>query len=266
MTVPEAPLTRRAVVTGGTGAIGRGIAAGLLEVGFEVVVPVRDLAKGERLKAELATADGREPIIEHCDVSSKSQIFSLAERLPGPLHLLINNAAECPRRRLETPAGIERQFATNVLGYFWMMHAFLPHLEQGAPSRIVNVASYWAGGLNFDDLEFRHRPYDNDAAYRQSKQADRMLTAALAERFRDKKIAVNACHPGDVPSKLSSDLGFGGHESAAQGAATPLFLALDDIGGVLTGRYFAHLREEACPFAADTASVERLYRICDTYE
>ena len=55
---------------------------------------------------------------------------------------------------------------------------------RSAPARVVNVASYWAGGLDLEDLEFKRRRYDNDAAYRQSKQADRMLTVAFAERLR----------------------------------------------------------------------------------
>jgi len=79
------------------------------------------------------------------------------------------------------------------------------------------VASYWAGDLDIDDLEFKHRPYSNGAAYRQSKQANRMLTVAFAERLAEHRISVNACHPGDVNSNLSNDLGFGGHESPGEG-------------------------------------------------
>ncbi len=265
MTVPASPIVPRAVVTGGTGAIGRAIVEGLVRAGMEVIMPVRDKAKGDRAAASIAAATGTKPIVEVCDLSRKSEVFALATRLSGPLDVLVNNAAECPRRREETREGIERQLATNVLGYFWMMTAFAPHLEQAAPSRIVNVASYWAGGLNFGDLEFKKRNYDNDTAYRQSKQADRMLTAAFAARFLDKHVAVNACHPGDVRSKLSSDLGFGGHESPEQGAATPLFLALDDIGGAVTGRYFARLREDHCPFMSDKTGTSRLYDICASY-
>jgi NAD(P)-dependent dehydrogenase (short-subunit alcohol dehydrogenase family) len=89
----------------------------------------------------------------------------------------------------------------------------------------VNVASYWAGGLDLGDLEFKRRPYDNDQAYRQSKQADRMLSVAFAERLREHRVWVNACHPGDVRSRLSANLGFGGHETPEQGAATPVWLA-----------------------------------------
>jgi NAD(P)-dependent dehydrogenase (short-subunit alcohol dehydrogenase family) len=90
---------------------------------------------------------------------------------------------------------------------------------------VVNVASYWAGGLQLNDLEFRFRRYDNDTAYRQSKQADRMLTRAFATHFANRNVTVNSCHPGDVRSKLSGVLGFGGYETPVQGAATPLYLA-----------------------------------------
>ena len=99
-----------------------------------------------------------------------------------------------------TREGIEQQFATNVLGYFWMIEAFIERLKQGSGTRIVNVASYWAGGLDLHDLEFKKRRYNNDAAYRQSKQADRMLTVAFAKRLQPLDITVNACHPGDVNS------------------------------------------------------------------
>ena len=63
-----------------------------------------------------------------------------------------------------------------------------------------------------EDLEFKNRYYNNDEAYRQSKQANRMLTFAFADRLAGKKVTVVSCHPGDVNSKLSNDLGFGGHD------------------------------------------------------
>ncbi len=74
------------------------------------------------------------------------------------------------------------QFATNVLEYFWLGETFTPILKSSAPARIINVASYWAGGLDMNDFEFTRREYDNDNAYRQSKQAGRMLSTAFAEK------------------------------------------------------------------------------------
>jgi len=129
----------------------------------------------------------------------------------------------------------------------------------------VNVASYWAGDLDLDDLEFRRRPYNNNTAYRQSKQANRMLTVAFAERFREHGVTFNACHPGDVNSSLSRDLGFGGHETSQQGARTPAWLATDAIGQEETGKYFENMQMRRCRFGEDSDAVNALYEACMAY-
>jgi retinol dehydrogenase-12 len=63
------------------------------------------------------------------DVSRHSSIQALVGRWQGSLHILINNAAASPRQRQETPEGIEVQFATNVLGYFWLTQLFSDQLK-----------------------------------------------------------------------------------------------------------------------------------------
>jgi NAD(P)-dependent dehydrogenase (short-subunit alcohol dehydrogenase family) len=178
------------------------------------------------------------------------------------MHVLVNNAAITSRSRKVTEEGLELQFATNVLGYFRMITAFEGVLKASQPARVVNVASYWAGGLRLDDLQFVSRQYDNDCAYRQSKQADRMLTVAFAGRFANCGVTVNACHSGDVNSALSNDLGFGGHESPDHGAATPVWLATEPVGQETTGKYFEHLRETSCRFGQNIDEVEKLFMAC----
>jgi NAD(P)-dependent dehydrogenase (short-subunit alcohol dehydrogenase family) len=202
---------------------------------------------------------------ELVDVSRYSSVEALVKRWRGPLHVLINNAAASPRQRQETPEGIEVQFATNVLGYFWMIQLFSDRLKAAAPARVINVASYWAGDLDLTDLEFRQRRYNNGTAYRQSKQADRMLTVALAARLQPYGVTVNACHPGDVNSRLSNDLGFGGQTSPDEGADTPVWLATDPVGQRETGKYFEQRRAVRCRFGEDTAAVEALYDACLAY-
>ena len=146
-----------------------------------------------------------------------------------------------------------------------MIKVFESILKTSEPARIINVASYWAGDLDMNDLEFKHRRYDNNTAYRQSKQADRMLTAAFADIFRSSGITVNACHPGDVNSNLSNSLGFGGHESPEQGAATPVWLASStEVEGV-SGKYFEHQKETFCNFGRDKAAAKALMEVCDRY-
>lgn len=254
----------RALVTGATGAIGNAIARALGERGFALILVVRDRERGERAARALERVTDSVDV-ELCDLGRLAEIEALATRLPASLDVLVNNAAECPRPREETPEGIERQWATNVLGYYRLIEACAPALERARGARVVNVASYWAGGLDLSDVEFRRRRYDNDAAYRQAKQANRMLTAGLAERFAPRGVSLYACHPGDVRSKLSQDLGFGGHESAETAADTPVWLATEAELPANTGSYFAQRRPERCPFSTNQRQVKALLELCEQY-
>ncbi len=231
-----------------------------------MVLLTRNEARARHAVAELERGTGNPRIrFELVDVSLRESIGALAARWQGPVQVLINNAAVTPRERQESAEGIEVQLATNVLGYFWLTQYFARHLTRSAPARVVNVASYWAGGLELDDLEFKRRSYNNNAAYRQSKQANRMLTVAFAERLAAEGVTVNACHPGDVNSVLSNNLGFGGHETPEEGARTPVWLATSNVGEATTGRYFEHMREVACRFGQDRSAVEALYAACSRY-
>lgn len=258
---------RVTLITGATGAIGYAIARQIAaRPGYEVVLACRTEDKARQAVREIIRTTGNQRVrYEIVDVSRQTSILALAERWQGPLHVLVNNAAVTPRSRQETPEGIEVQWATNVLGYFWMIEAFSEHLKQAAPARVVNVASYWAGDLDVSDPEFKCRCYHNDTAYRQSKQANRMLTVAWAERLKPCEVTVNACHPGDVNSTLSHNLGFGGHQTPDEGADTPVWLATNLIGQEKSGKYFADRREMRCQFGEDKAGVEALYQTCLGY-
>jgi NAD(P)-dependent dehydrogenase (short-subunit alcohol dehydrogenase family) len=238
----------------------------MARAGYEVVIIGRDETRTREAVKDIRGSTGNNRVrFELVDLSRHSAIKALADRWEGPLHVLVNNAAVTPRKRLETPEGIELQMATNVLGYFWMAQELRDPLKASAPARVINVASYWAGDLEIDDLEFRRRRYSNGRAYRQSKQANRMLTLAFAEQLLPLNISVNACHPGDVNSKLSNDLGFGGSETPDQGADTPVWLATSQVGWEETGKYFERRRAVPDRFVADRSSVEALYQACLAY-
>lgn len=255
-----------AAITGATGAIGKAIALEFAKLNYSVVLIARNAPKCSRLANELiATTQNSSIIYKIVDLSQKSSIQDLANAWEGPLHVLINNAAITPPDRLETKEGIELQLATNVLGYYWMTEFFATHLAASPSSRVINVASYWAGGLDLADLEFKRRPYHNHAAYRQSKQANRMLTPVFADLLRKKGITVNACHPGDVNSALSNNLGFGGSQSPAAGARTPVWLATSNDLEDVTGKYFENLNEVTCSFGSQTDASIKLYEICSSY-
>ena len=256
-----------ALVTGATGVIGNAIVRALAATpGYEVVLLARDEAKARDAVERVVRESGNDAVRHMiADVSRSASVEAAARAWEGPLHVLVNDAGVAPPRREVTPEGIELTLATNVLGYLWMTRAFAPHLERSAPARVVNVASYWAGDLDIDDLEFERRRYHNHPAYRQSKQANRMLTVMQAEALAGAGITVNACHPGDPTSTLSRNLGFGSPQPPEDAARTPVALARGELGGDVTGRYFEHGRETRCRFAEARAGVERLYEVCCEY-
>lgn len=261
-------MKKKAIVTGATGAIGSAIARNILNTGdYHVTMIARNEEKAKRVMASIKDETGMEDIdYLIADLSLEEDIKSLAGQWKGPLHVLVNNAATTPRKRTENDEGIEMQFAVNVLGYLRMIVYFLEYLKEGAPARVVNVASYWAGNLDLGDLQFTKRRYDNDTAYRQSKQADRMLSYLLAEKLEKYGITCNAAHPGDVNSSLSNSLGYGGHESPDQGADTPVWLALSDQVEGVTGKYFENRQKTPCRFCDDRAELEKLLEICLDYQ
>jgi len=259
-------ISKTAIVTGAYGAIGKAITRQLAEKSFNTWLVGRNEEKLHQAVQDIIRQTGNQDIhYRIVDLSRETSILDFASTWRDKLDVLINNACTSPRRKAETPEGIEMQFATNVLGYFRMIEAFKEFLKQSDDARIINVASYWAGGMDLDDPEFKRRKYDNDEAYRQSKQADRMLTVAFAKRLKASGMTVNACHPGDVNSKLSNDLGFGGHETPDQGAATPVWLATEPSLKGITGKYFADKSVAFCKFSEDAAGIERLYNLCESY-
>lgn len=259
-------MSKKVIITGGYGSIGEAIVKKVSEAGNKVYVLGRDEKKlmscCERIKSQTCNEN---VFYELVDLSIEKSINELSNRWKGDLDVLINNAATTPPLRTETADGIETQWATNVLGYYWMMIYMHRFMKDVSHARIVNVASYWAGDLDLKDPEFTKRYYNNDTAYRQSKQADRMLTIAFAEKLRKYGIIVNACHPGDVRSKLSTNLGYGGFETPEQGAETPVWCALSDDIRDISGGYFENKKKIVCRFSDNRKSIVDLLDLCISY-
>jgi len=263
---------QRALVTGAGGTFGRFIAAALVAQGYETLCVVRDAAKGAVLLARLAAnapaggGAGRARAVE-CDLSSRADIArAIGGALAGaPLDVLVNNAAVTPETRTLAADGTELQWCVNVLAYQRVLRAALPALRAARAPRVVFVASQYAGGLDIGDAQFAERPYEPHAAYKASKQADRMLAAAWAAR--EPRLAVFACHPGVAASGVARGLRmvFDDSDAAgARGAATPAFLATADAAALApSGAYYVDKKPIADKFTADAAAVDALFAAVD---
>ncbi len=208
ITLPD--LTGRlAVVTGASDGVGLPIATRLARAGAEVVLPVRNPAKGEAALARIrAAVDGARVSTRELDLSSLDSVRALGETLRDegrPIHVLINNAGVMtPPTRKETVDGFELQWGTNHLGHVALVGHLLPLLREGG-ARVTSQISIAAnqGRVLWDDPN-SERSYDPMAAYSHSKIAMGLFGLELDRRSEANGwgITSNVSHPGVAPTNL----------------------------------------------------------------
>jgi len=252
---------KRILITGGSAGLGVETARALMAHGADVVVTVRDLAKGERaaqtIRADAAPNASLE--LREMDLASLASVRACADGLLAegkPLNVLIANAGvmACPEGK--TADGFETQFGTNHLGHFVFVNKIVPLLIEGAPSRIVMLSSsgHRLSDVDLDDPGFEKTPYDPWTAYGRAKTSNALFAVALDARLRDRGVRAAAVHPGGIQTELGRHLtpetlklmmdrlrsqGQGGQQfefkSVPQGAATSVWAAVvadaDEIGG-----------------------------------
>lgn len=210
--IPVPDLTgRRILVTGGSDGVGFEIVRRLARAGAEVVMPVRNAAKGDaaaaRIRADIANARLE---VRALDLASLDSVRALGRELRDegrPLHALINNAGVMtPPTRRVSAEGFELQLATNHLGHVALTSGLLPLLREGQ-GRIVSQVSVAAdeGAVLWDDIN-SEREYRAMAAYSSSKILFGLFAAELDRRAVAGGWGVRSLlsHPGITPTNLLS--------------------------------------------------------------
>jgi len=209
-TVPD--LTGKlAIVTGANSGLGFGLAKRLSAAGADVVMAIRNRAKGEAAIEEIrATVPDAKLSIKPLDLASLASVAALGEQLNAegrPIDILINNAGVMtPPERDTTADGFELQFGSNHLGHFALTAHLLPLLRAAERPRVVSLSSLAASmnaKIHFDDPQFE-KSYQPMPAYAQSKIAVLMFARELNRRSREAGwgILSNAAHPGLTKTNL----------------------------------------------------------------
>ncbi|CAM3039219.1 short chain dehydrogenase [Mycobacterium intermedium] len=198
------------VITGANSGLGFGLARRLSAAGADVVMAIRNRAKGQAAIDEIRkTVPDAKLTIKDLDLSSLASVAALGEQLNAegrPIDILINNAGVMtPPARETTADGFELQFGSNHLGHFALTGHVLPLLRAAQRARVVSLSSLAArrGRINFDDPQFE-KSYNAMAAYGQSKVAVLMFARELDKRSRAGGwgIVSNAAHPGLTKTNL----------------------------------------------------------------
>jgi len=187
---------RVAVVTGGNGGIGLGMARGLAVAGAAIVVAGRNRGKSERAVEEIR-ALGAEAMAIEVDVADEASVNTLirasAERW-GRLDVLVNNAGMNIRKQPQdlTLAEWRQVLDTNLTSAFLTSRAGYPIMKAQGGGKIINIGSMMSiFGTGFA------------SAYGASKGGIVQLTKALAAAWARDRIQVNAVLPGWIDTELT---------------------------------------------------------------
>ncbi len=188
---------RVAVVTGGNGGIGLGMAKGLAKAGAAIAVAGRNAGKNDAAVQALRGL-GADAIALEADVLDEQACRSLVDRAAahfGRLDILVNNAGIAIRKPPQAYTAEEwhRVLDSNLTSAFLCSHAAYPHMKKAGGGKIISIGSI---------LSLMGAPFA--VAYAASKGGLVQMTRALATAWAADNIQVNALLPGWIDTDLTA--------------------------------------------------------------
>lgn len=204
-------LQKRALVTGGSGAIGAAVCRGLAQDGFHVYVHANSGAqRAQAVADEIAAAGGSAEVLVF-DVTDAQAVAAALEPLidAAPIQVLVNNAgihddAVFPGMRASQWHGV---IDVSLHGFFHVTQALMMTMIRSRWGRIVNMSSVAALAGNRGQVN-----------YSAAKGALNAATKSLALEVASRGITVNAVAPGIIASEMSA----GAFDAASIAAMVPM--------------------------------------------
>jgi 2-deoxy-D-gluconate 3-dehydrogenase len=187
---------KAAIVTGGNGGIGLGMARGLAESGAAVAIVGRDEAKSSAAVADLKQR-GVKAISITADVTDKSAVATMVEqtvRELGRIDILVNNAGINIRKPPDALSLEEWDsvIKTNLTSAFLCSQAVYPAMKAAGGGKIINIGSMMSiFGASFAP------------AYAASKGGIVQFTRSCAVAWAADNIQANAVLPGWIDTDLT---------------------------------------------------------------
>ncbi|CAI0417266.1 unnamed protein product [Linum tenue] len=275
-----------AIVTGATSGIGVDTTRVLALRGAHVVMAVRNVEAGKKLKESILKEIPSAKIdVMQLELSSMASVRKFATEYIDSclsLNILINNAGIMAPPFSLSPDGIELQFATNHVGHFLLTHLLLDTMKKTAresnrEGRIVIVSSdghkfAYSEGIRFDKIN-NEAEYNCYRAYGQSKVANILHAKELARRLKEEgaNITANSLHPGEIATNLGRNNGLLNAisnsfikyllKTSSQGAATQIYVALHPQVKGVSGEFFknSNISETGTAPAQDEELAKQLW-------
>jgi 2-dehydro-3-deoxy-D-gluconate 5-dehydrogenase len=218
---------RVAVVTGGNGGIGLGMAKGMAAAGATIVVAGRDAAKNAAAVRELEATGGKASAIP-VDVLQEASCRNLIDqtmKAHGRLDILVNNAGMSIRKQPEdyTLAEWHTVVDSNLTSAFLCSHAAYPVMKKSG-GKVINIGSM---------MSIFGAPFAT--AYAASKGGMVQMTKSMATAWAKDNIQVNAILPGWIDTALTRrarEQVSGLHESVLKRTPASRWGVPDDFAGI----------------------------------
>jgi NAD(P)-dependent dehydrogenase (short-subunit alcohol dehydrogenase family) len=262
------------LITGANSGIGKVMALEIAKKGANVIMVCRNMELGQAAQKEIIAQSNNQSVeLMLADLSLMKDVRNLVDEFRqrhNKLHILINNAALWPTKRMMTSEGLETQFAINHLSHFILTNLLLDIIKSSAPARIINTSSglHRRAKIDFDNLQAEKR-YKHMRVYGQTKLENVLFTKELARRLEGTGVTVNSFTPGMASTNLGRYMSgaaqwFMRHmaKSPEKGASTGVYLATSpEVEGV-TGKYFGDSKVLKHNKIADDAGIaKRLWNV-----
>lgn len=213
------------MITGANSGIGKATATAIAKRGGTIHMVCRNKDKAEEARAEIVKETGNKEVYVHIlDLSETKKVWEFAEGFKKKyktLNVLINNAGAIMSQREVNAEGLEKSFATNVLGVYILTKSLIPLIEKSADPRVITVSS---GGmlvqkLRIGNLQSDRGRFDGTMVYAQHKRQQVVMTEQLAKAHTN--IQFSVMHPGwvDTPAVANAMPDF--HRSMKESLRTP---------------------------------------------
>ncbi|QHT61303.1 SDR family oxidoreductase [Paenibacillus lycopersici] len=256
------------VITGATSGIGLAAAQELAARGANLGIVARNAAKAKAVAEQIRASCGNRVTVDVfiADISSQRSIRRAADEILAKcpkIDILINNAGAMFVHHTMTEDGIEMTLAVNHIAPFLFTTLLLDRLAMSEHARVITTSSHGhkmaMKGIDFDDLSGKRYfgflgklKGGPNFRYGETKLANILFTAELAQRMKDTNVAAYCFDPGLVATNFNRDNGWMARMTTAammrfartpeKGAETLVWLAETDVNNLESGCYYADKR------------------------
>ncbi len=230
-----------AVITGGSGALGRVMVRTLAEAGADIAICYYRDAKGAQGLQDEISAKGVRAITVQADVTDQNSINTMRDVVSeelGAADIIVNNAViqySWTSVLEQSPEAYESQFQSCVLHNVYMVQAFVPAMVEAGWGRVIGI-----------NTECSMQNFASQSAYTSGKRGMDGVLRVLAKEIGEHGVTVNQVAPGWTISEKSASRESDEHywrkvpmqrRGTAQEIANAVLFLASDLASYITGVY-----------------------------